>query len=289
MDSALVGFYLSVYWEPIEEVRNLVASVHMHHPRSPVLIASDAGLEFADACSFRRCTALRYSSRTNTARNRPPYTFQCNGGMKRLEEALRFLRTPWVVAMDSDVRILGAIRLPPPGDINVVGNVINLWRSKNFSNLVARHSQRDSKQKRIGFACGGAPMLNSAALLGAMDRRLHDSELWEVAVQMEPLIAQEIDPCICATSYLSGLTVRPWRELLQFGGDYWVLGGEEYPRGVKLRRCAECIGTWKSLACKSKETKAYIIDTCSAWCPALLHDVKGSWCEYRPSLAKRAR
>jgi len=207
--------------------------------------------------------------------------FTCTNGLMRLAEALHWLQRPWVVVMDSDVRVMGTIKHVPIADVTMIGNVRNRWR-RNLTRLIARSF--GYAEHHMGYACGGAPILRSASILRALAWGLHKSHPWRRAVALDPIIEEEIDPCLCATCYLSGLQLRHGNVALQFGGDYWQLGWQEYPRGVGLLSCGKCIAAWQDVFCHADTAVGgvgqYVINACSAQCPPLLHDVKGGWCDY---------
>lgn len=278
LDSALLGFYLTLYREPLEEVVSLVQSIRNRHPRSKILVASDHGSDFSTACHSDLCMAWEYNERINTARKRPPHAFTCTSGLMRLAQALRWLQRPWVVVMDSDVRVMGTIQHAPMADLIMIGNVRNRWR-RNLTRLIARSF--GYAEHHMGYACGGAAIIRSARILHALALRLHERHPWKQAVALDPIIEEEIDPCLCATCYLTGLRLNHWNIVLQFGGDYWELGWQDYPQGVGLLSCGKCIAAWKDRFCHvDGAVGKYVIDTCSAQCPPLLHDVKGDWCDY---------
>lgn len=155
-----VGFFFSCYKED-DAVRFCLSNIREYYPDSPVYIASDGGSDFLDICD-ENSKFILYDDILGYVNNPetkdPEMLFVCcKEFLKRLEDALKYCETEYLVYYEPDILLRGNIFIDEEKDL--CGSFANIIHT-NVMELIRKYNPKNTNSN-FG-ACGGSIIKTSS-------------------------------------------------------------------------------------------------------------------------------
>ena len=210
------GFYFHVFRAPEAVVWQLQETRRLY-PSSPAFVVSDGGLDFGGACASIGMCRFEWRPPANDRVNPKPF-------FGRFTDAVRWLRTEYVVMLEPDVQLLRPILGEPLADAGGARDEWNPRVSKPLRDYIEAQGRRSDPKFELRWPrwglCGGA-YVRSAAALDAFDADLIDwRHVYTLANNTkhngrtyEGSYVFASDVAMWIALGLRGFSVEPWAEM----------------------------------------------------------------------------
>ena len=201
-----VGFYYQVYKQPKATLEAL-KDIRKFFPQAPVYLVSDYGYDYSVMAKRYNC-AYEHSDLS---------VGRCEGckdihnvypWLERIDRAIEYCQTPWMIKMEDDVSIRNKItRIPTCAAAGTSGRW-NPQLSKQFIAACEKKSGVKVKYNYYGM-CGGSIFKSKKFKEG----RQRDGYDVEECHRLDKRTATYGDAILTAFFYMNGMRFFPWRDL----------------------------------------------------------------------------
>lgn len=282
IQSNQIGFYIQVYNEKKHYIANMLTSIRLFYPNSPMTLLSDHGpVDYSSICEkFPPCTYVWAEEQINVDAARPPYVYTCEKQMKRMVTSIKAMGTSYAFLWESDTRAVGSITKKPSYDLMQMYHHLNSFDRWEGLDSALRKLYPGLDDDVKCWSSTGGTLFDARKIISWAEKDPFHGSAWHDLINLWPIVDRTEDVCLFGSALSAGMTLGEWKDYTQPGMLH------EFPK------CGQCIKRCRSATLHSKEINRVphdlneflsYTDICvyvrcvSPTCPAIIHGVKNYW------------